>query len=48
MPFGFQEALSFDSGHAARSGRGNRLAVSAILHIARVEYAFDAGACAAM
>src|SRR5258708_2381039 len=38
MAFRFKEALRFHRRHAAGAGRRDRLAVGAILHIARMKY----------
>src|SRR2546422_1957401 len=47
MAFRFEEALRFHRRHAAGAGRRDRLAIYAILHVARVKYARDIGPGAA-
>src|ERR1039457_1880504 len=48
VSFRFQELFDFHGRHAPRSGCGDRLTVDAILHVARVEYARDISARAAL
>jgi hypothetical protein len=48
VSFRLQEALGFERGHAAGAGGGDGLAVDAVLHVAGVEHASDAGSRAAL
>ena len=48
MSFCFEQTLGFNRCHAAGAGRGDGLAVNAVLHVARMENAVDIGARAAM
>ena len=48
MTFRFEKPLHFDRRHAARARRRDRLAVGAVLHVARVEHAGDIGPRAAL
>ncbi len=45
---GVEKFLGIERGHAARTGRGDRLAVMVILHIAGGEYARNIGLAAVM